>query len=144
MSCNRFETDGMRLLDGEMSPQEKSSYEKHVMSCDDCKVELKDLGRVVDLTNELKLRTPDEEFWSTYWNGVYRKTERQTGFLLLMLGVVGALMIGIFKAVTSPEFLTFTGISITAILVGLVVVFLSVVRERFHESKNDPYKGVKQ
>ena len=144
MSCNRFQTDGMRLLDGEMSPQGKSRYEEHVRGCDDCKGELKDLGRVVDLTNELKLRTPDEEFWSTYWNGVYRKTERRTGFLVLMLGLVGVLMIGVYKAVTSPEFLTLKGISVTAILVGLVVVFLSVVRERFHESKNDPYNEVKQ
>jgi len=50
----------------------------------------------------------------------------------------------VYQAVTSPEFLTVKGISVAVILLGLVVVFLSVVRERYQESKSDPYKGVKQ
>ena len=54
------------------------------------------------------------------------------------------LFYGIFKALTSPRLLTYEGISITVILVGLVVIFVSVARERFHESRNDPYKGVQR
>jgi hypothetical protein len=62
----------------------------------------------------------------------------------MIVGVVAVLLYGIFKAVTSPEFLSFKGLSIAVILLGLVIVFLSVVRERYHESQSDPYKGVKQ
>ena len=29
-------------------------------------------------------------------------------------------------------------------LIGLVVIFVSVARERYHESKNDPYKEVER
>ena len=46
--------------------------------------------------------------------------------------------------VTSPDFFTVKGLSIAVALLGLLVVFLSVARERYHESKSDPYKGVKQ
>ncbi len=134
----------MRLLDGEMSEEEKLHYEAHVRECEDCRKELKDLGRVVELTNELRFRPPDDEFWEGYWESVYRRVERSTGFFFVVIGVVGILFYGIFKAVTSPRFFTYEGISITVILIGLVVIFISVARERYHESKNDPYKGVKR
>jgi hypothetical protein len=144
MECTRFQTDGMRLLDGEMTDQEKAQYEVHVRDCDDCRSELKELGRVVGLTNELRLRTPDDEFWDDYWSSVYRRSERGIGFLLLMGGIVAVLLWGLVRALMSPQLLTYEGISIAVIILGLIVVFVSVVRERLHESGNDPYKGVKR
>jgi hypothetical protein len=144
MECTRFQTDGMRLLDGEMTDDEKAEYEGHVRGCEDCARELASMGRVVELTDELKLRTPDDEFWEGYWESVYRRSERGIGFFFVIAGILLVLSYGIFKAVTSPRLLTYEGISITVILVGLVVIFVSVARERYHESRNDPYKGVRR
>ncbi|UCG52183.1 MAG: zf-HC2 domain-containing protein [Candidatus Latescibacterota bacterium] len=144
MVCERFQTEGMRLLDGELGAEEKTVYEEHVKTCDDCKQELKEIGRLVELTNDLRLRTPDEEFWTRYWDSLLHRMERGTGFVLMITGIVAVLLFAIYKAVTSPEFLTFKGLSIAVVLLGLVVIFLSVVRERYHENKSDPYKGVKQ
>jgi hypothetical protein len=134
----------MKLLDGEMSEAERSEYEEHVRHCEVCAAELASMGRVVELTDELRLRTPDDEFWEGYWESVYRRSERSVGFLFVIAGVLMVLFYGIFKAVTSPRLLTYEGISITIILLGLVVIFVSVARERYHESKNDPYKGVRR
>ena len=144
MNCNRFQSDGMRFLDGEMTESEKQVYEKHVQTCPDCHKELKELGRIVELTDELRFKPPDDEFWEGYWESIYRRVERSTGFFLLVIGVVGVLIYGIIEAVTSPKFLSYEGLSVTVILVGLVVIFISVARERYHESKSDPYKGVKR
>ena len=144
MDCTRFQTDGMRLLDGEMDDAERTEYESHVRDCSSCAGELASMGRIVELTDELKLRTPDDEFWEGYWENVYRRSERSIGFFFVIAGVLMVLFYGIFKALTSPRLLTYEGISITVILVGLVVIFVSVARERFHESRNDPYKGVQR
>jgi hypothetical protein len=134
----------MRLLDGELNAEEKAQYEDHVRGCDDCKRELKELGRIVELTKDLRLRPPDEEFWARYWDGLFHRMERGTGFLLVIIGIVVVSVFALYKLVTSPGFLTFQGIAIAVVLLGLVIVFLSVVRERYHESKRDPYKGVEQ
>jgi len=144
MECTRFQSDGMRLLDDELSAEEKTLYESHVQSCDDCRCELASLGRIVDMTNEFRLRTPDDAFWGDYWSDVYRRSERGTGFLLLMIGIIAILVYAVVRALMSPSFLTYEGISMAAILVGLLIIFISVVRERYHESKNDPYKGVRR
>jgi predicted anti-sigma-YlaC factor YlaD len=134
----------MKLLDGEMSDEERVEYEDHVRECSACRTELSSLGRIVELTDELRFRTPDDEFWDGYWENVYRRSERSIGFFFVIAGVLMVLFYGIFKALTSPRLLSYEGISITVILVGLVVIFVSVARERFHESKNDPYKGVQR
>ena len=144
MVCERFQVDGMKLLDGEMSAEEKARYLEHVEGCERCAAELKDLGRVVELTNELQLRPPDEEYWDNYWGGIHRRVERGLGFIFMMLGLVGIFAFVLFKIVTSPEFLTFPGIAGALVVLGFIIVFLSVVRERYHERKTDPYREVKQ
>lgn len=144
MTCQRYQTDGMRLLDGEMSAAEVSAYEEHMRECDTCRLEMKSLGRVVRFSEELRLRVPDDEFWKGYWESVYRRRERGVGFVLLIAGLLALAGYGIFRAVTSPSLLTYEGISILVILVGLVVIFVSVVRERYHESRNDPYREVER
>lgn len=144
MVCTRFQSDGMKLLDGEMSNEEKKQYEIHLQECGDCRNELSELGMLVEWTNELKLREPDDEFWESYWNVLYRRAERGTGFLCIMIGLSALLVYAIVKAVTSPQFLTFTGITITLVLVGFLILFLSVVRERCYERKNDPYRKVRR
>jgi len=142
--CTRYQTDGMRWLDGELSPLEAQQYESHVRDCDPCRRELDSLGRIVRITDELKLRPPDDEFWKGYWESVYRRSERRLGFVLLIAGALALLGYAIFRALTSPSLLTYEGISVMLILIGLVVIFVSVVRERYHESKSDPYKEVER
>lgn len=143
-NCTRYQADGMRWLDGELSAPEAALYEVHVRECDECRRELTSLGRIVRMTDELKLRVPDDEFWAGFWESIYRRIERRVGFVLLIAGVVAILGYAIFRALKSPALLTYEGISVMLILVGLVVVFISVARERYHESKNDPYKEVKR
>lgn len=144
MTCRRYQTDGMRLLDGEMNASERADYEAHLRECGVCRGEMQSLGRVVRLSEELKLRVPDDEFWKGYWESVYRRSERGVGFVLLAAGLLAIAAYGVFRAVTSPSFLTFQGISITVILAGLVIIFISVLRERWHERRNDPYREVER
>ena len=144
MECSRYQTDGMRLLDDELSSDERLQYEAHVRECDICRRELEALGRVVKLTDQLKLRVSDDAFWKDYWKNVAHRTERRIGFLLLIGGVVALLLYFVYRAVRSPELWSYEGISIVVVLLGLIVVFISVARERYHESKHDPYKEVER
>jgi len=140
MECTRYQTDGMRLLDDELSLEERLQYQTHVRECDACRRELESLGRVVKLTDQLKLRVSDEAFWKGYWESVYRRTERRLGFVFLAAGVVMLLLYFLYRALRSPELWTYQGVSIAVVLLGLIVLFISVARERYHEHKNDPYR----
>jgi hypothetical protein len=144
MECTRYQTDGMRLVDDELSTEERLQYQAHVRDCDTCRRELEALGRVVKFTGELRLRVSDDAFWKGYWESVYRRTERRLGFLLLTGGAVMILLYLLYRALRSPEMWTYEGISIGVILLGLIVLFISIARERYHEHKNDPYREVER
>jgi len=144
MECTRYQTDGMRLIDDELTQEERLQYQAHVRECDVCSRELDALGRVVKLTGELKLRVSDDAFWKGYWESIARRTERRLGFLFLAGGVVMFLFFLLYRALRSPQLFTYEGISIALILLGLIVLFISVARERYHEHKHDPYREVER
>lgn len=144
MECTRYQTDGMRLIDDELSQEERLQYQAHVRECEVCSRELDALGRVVKLTGELKLRVSDDAFWKGYWESIARRTERRLGFLFLAGGVVMFLLFLLYRALRSPQLFTYEGISIALILLGLIVLFISVARERYHEHKHDPYREVER
>jgi hypothetical protein len=144
MECMRYQTDGMRLIDDELSMEERIQYEAHVRDCATCQHELAALGRVVKMTGELKLRVSDDAFWKGYWESVYRRTERRLGFLFVLGGAVMLFLYLLVRALRSPEMWTYEGISVAVILLGLIVVFISVARERYHEHKHDPYREVER
>jgi len=144
MECTRYQTDGMRLLDDELSMEERLQYQAHLQECETCRRELDALGRVVQLTGQLRLRVSDDAFWKDYWKSIARRTERQIGFLLLAGGIIALLLWVFYRVVSSPEFWSYEGISIAIIVLGLIVLFISVARERYHESKQDPYKEVER
>jgi anti-sigma factor RsiW len=62
MECTRYQTDGMRLIDDELSLEERLQYQAHVRECETCQRELEGLGRVVRMTGELRLRVSDDAF----------------------------------------------------------------------------------
>lgn len=144
MTCKQFETDGMKFLDGEMTPEGRVAYEAHVRTCEHCGRELREMGRIVGFTNELRLKSPDREFWASYWKVLHRRLERGTGFLLLTAGTAALAMLAVYKAATSPELFTLKGLALSAVVVGLVVLLASVARERYYESRSDPYKEIEQ
>jgi uncharacterized membrane protein YedE/YeeE len=144
VECTRYQTDGMRLLDDELSMEERLQYQAHVRECDVCRRELQALGRVVTLTDQLKLRVSDDAFWKDYWKSIARRTERKIGFLLLIGGIVAFLGYLAYRAARSPELWSYEGISILVVLLGLIVIFISVARERYHEHRHDPYKEVER
>lgn len=144
MECTRYQTDGMRLLDDELSMQERLEYQAHVNGCETCRRELESLGRVVRLTDQLKLRVSDDAFWKDYWKSIARRTERRAGFVLLIAGVVAILAYLLYRMLRSPALWSYEGISIAVVLLGLIVIFISVARERYHEHKHDPYREVER
>ena len=144
MECTRYQTDGMRLIDDELTLEERLQYQAHVGGCETCRCELEALGRVVRLTVQLKLRVSDDAFWKDYWKSISRRTERQLGFMLLIAGVVALLLYLLYRAIRSPELWSYEGVSIAVVLLGLVVIFISVARERYHEHKHDPYREVER
>ncbi|NIM52936.1 MAG: hypothetical protein GTO22_27480 [Gemmatimonadales bacterium] len=94
----------------------------------------------------MTLRKPPDEIWDSYWGGVYRRLERGIGWILISLGTIVLLSYGVWKGVedllADTTLPTVVKVAVVALIVGLIALLVSVIREKLFVRKSDPYKDV--
>lgn len=141
-TCNRYETDGMAYLDGEMTPEAKAEYEQHLSACQRCREEVEGIRIVMERSKILQFRDPGDEFWDRYYASLAVRLERRFGWALILVGILVNLVYALYRYVTDPEFFEIDHLAGFAIIVGILILFAAVLRQRYLESKHDKYKDV--
>ena len=96
----------------------------------------------------MKFKTPPDKIWDTYWLNVYNRIERGIGWILLSIGAMILLAFGgyhfVINVIADKTLPLIIRIGILSALAGLVVLFVSVVREKILLRKSDPYSEVQR
>jgi hypothetical protein len=136
----------MGALDGEISRQEEQELGQLLKRDPALEAEWQQLQRVKEVTSGMVFRKPPEEIWDRYWTGVYQRFERGIGWILVSVGAILLLSYGAWEGVqeffddtTTPPIVKYGAV---AVIVGLVVLFVSVVREKLFVRRSDPYKDI--
>jgi predicted anti-sigma-YlaC factor YlaD len=137
-----METDGMRYLDGEMTAAERIEFSEHLESCEVCRQSMEELGSVERLTGMMKIRDPQDDFWEGYWKSLFRRSERKSGWLLMIAGAALIVLYALWKGVTDFGEITFMKVVTLIAAAGFVILLISVIRERVHQCKSDRYKDI--
>lgn len=97
---------------------------------------------------QIKFTQPSGEGWDRYWLNVYNRIERGLGWILISIGAAILLFYGAFKAVESiladMQLEWFVKAGILAVLGGLAILLISVIREKFFTRKADKYKEIQR
>lgn len=144
MKCSRIQSDGMRYLDGEMCEEERVEYERHLEECEDCRKSIENFRELRALTGRIKMRDPQDEFWDKYWRSIYRRIERKTAWIFIIVGALMLVAYEVFRAFRSFGEITFEKIALVIFIFGLILLLVSVVRERIHQYGTDRYKDVER
>ncbi len=138
----------MAALDGEISKEERRELDRLLKGDAELRTEWKRFSRVKEVTSAMTYREPPDDLWDDYWTGVYNQTERGLGWILTSLGAIVLFGYGaweltgaILADTDAPMFLK---IAIFSVLVGLVVLLVSVIREKLFTRRHERYKGVKR
>ncbi len=142
MDCNRMEHDGMRYIDGEMTPEQAIEFERHLADCRTCRRSIGELGRIDALAGRMRIRDPMDSFWEGYWKSIYRRGERRTAWILVIAGVIATALFGLVEIGRNFGPVTFVKVSAAVLAAGLLLLLLSVVRERIHQKKTDRYRDI--
>ncbi len=97
MSCDRMENDGMRYIDGEMTPAQAAEFERHLEGCETCMRSIAELGRVDSMAGRMRIADPMDVFWEGYWKSIYKRGERRTAWILIVAGAAATVLFGIFE-----------------------------------------------
>lgn len=148
MRCEDFPGLSMAWLDDELEKEERRAFEKHLEECPACRAELEPLRGVKEVTTRMKLADLEDREWRRYGNLVYHRIERGAGWALFSLGSILLLAwIGweLFAGLLKDDSIPVVGrAGIGCALLGLVILFVGVVRQRLHARRRDPYRGVER
>lgn len=136
----------MGALDGEISRSDEHELRRLLEKDPVLEREWQQLQRIKEVTRGMMLRRPPTEIWDTYWTGVYRRFERGLAWILVSIGAILLISYGAWTGVhellddtTTPVYVKY---GVTALIVGLAVLFVSVVREKLFVRRSDPYKDI--
>ncbi len=138
--CKDFEVLISGYLDGELRADDRQRIEAHLAACPACRREyavMKSLaaGTAAAFTGE----DLPMEAWDRFLDGVYNRLERKSGWIILILGMIALCAYGIVLFFTEDEISLLAKTLITVPVVGAVVLFISVLRQRIRAAKTDRY-----
>jgi len=148
MTCQDYKDSMMAYLDNELNDEQKRAFEAHLASCPRCTQELEEFKTLKQITDGVKLVEPEERLWQQYWGSVYNRIERGIGWVVFSVAGILLLIYGGFTAIENvikdPSVGVLLKVGLVALLVGLAILFVSVVRERIFFWSKDRYKNVRR
>jgi hypothetical protein len=138
----------MRALDDELNAGERDELERLLASDAELRTEYGRLERLKEVTSNMSMRKPPEEMWDGYWTSVYSRFERGLAWILVSIGAIvlgsyGA-WYGVRDLMADADLPVLVKWSILALIVGLVILLVSVLRHRLFVSRSDPYKEIER
>lgn len=138
----------MKALDDELSPGEATELERALAADPALKTEWDRMTRLKEVTSAMTLRPAPDHVWRDYWTSVYRRLERGLGWILLSVGaiVVGTywVWIGISELVRDTSIPWLVKAGTLTLGVGVVILLVSVVREKVFLGTRQRYKDVER
>ncbi len=148
MTCHNYKDLMMGYLDNELTDEQRRQFEEHLAGCSECTDELKEFRKLKAITDEVTLVEPEDRIWQDYWNGVYNRIERNVGWIVFSVAAILLTIYGGFKLIEDIIKDTTVGIllkvGLLALIAGLAILFVSVLRERLHFWQRDRYKDVRR
>ncbi len=131
----------MRYLDGEVGPEEGVRIQGSVEASTELRRELSVYRAMKDDLQTLKLSSHGPH--GSVWNAVNRQLTRPLGWVLLLVGSLIWAAYGIYAYLTSPHFL-WEKLATSAVVIGILLLFASVIWERYRIWLTDPYKDLQR
>jgi len=138
----------MGAVDGELTPEQQLEFNQLIEAYPHLKDEWQEYAKLKEVVKTMKLKTPPDEVWDRYWLGVYNRLERGIGWILFSVGAIILITYGIYHfietLIVDQQLSGIVKFGIIAVIAGVVILLISVAREKLIVRQKDPYKEVKR
>ncbi|BBM86479.1 hypothetical protein [Candidatus Uabimicrobium amorphum] len=150
MDCERVKMLLMLQKDGEITDSQQRELQQKLDNCHNCSClqYWQNFTAMEEEMQELKFIEPQEQAWRLYWNNVYNQIERRMGWILASCGAIVLILYAIYEIFKELWWNTNTPVAIkiglAALITGMTIVFVSVVRESLILRKHDPFERIRK
>ncbi len=139
-TCEEIEVLISGYLDGELDAQDERRLKEHIEACPRCRREYDEMRRlVVGTSAAMTADLPPEEAWDRFLDTVYNRIERKTGWVALCLGTAAVVAYALALFVLLPWASPLVKLIVSLPVLGLFILFVSVLRQRLRAAKTDRY-----
>jgi hypothetical protein len=131
----------MRYLDGELTPDERARVESLLADATEVQRELVVYRHIHRDLSELRLHTGGGR--RSVWDRVHKRLSRPVGWILTCTGVFAWLVYGAWVYLSSATPSWEKAMS-SAVVIGVLLLFASVIHDRYREWLTDPYRDVER
>ena len=142
--CEKYKGLLMGLIDDELTPEEAGEVNAHLIKCAACREEYEDLRGTAARIEKASFEEPTDEVLNRLWKRPYHRFMRNSGLFLVVGGYVALIVYALIEMFKSGGEPVFPKITFAAIVIGFVLLLATVIRERLHTYKTDPYKEVRR
>ncbi len=146
MICDDIKILLSGMIDGELEPDEKKRAGDHIAACEGCREEYVRLRKLKEVTDDMKYFDISDKLLAGYRQDIYNQVERGIGWIFFSIGALTVLSFGAWELLNEfflnnkvPLLFKF---GVAALIFGMLVLLISIVRERFFSKKHDRYDEV--
>jgi anti-sigma factor RsiW len=126
-------------LDGELDAADRSKVDAYAAAHPEFRKEIDEMRALLGATERFRAPHVREEEWDRFLDHVYNRLERRVGWLLTIVGAAGLAALALYFIVVIPWAPAPIKLLVELLLVGLGVLFVSVLRQRLAMRKTDRY-----
>lgn len=141
MSRHVSSDDLMRYLDGEMAPEERGLVDAELAVSTELQRELAIFRALKSDFQELSFHPA--HYRESVWDHVNDRVTRPIGWILVAVGAGAWSSYGAYVFATSSTN-PWEKLAIGAIAIGILMLFASVIWDRYREWQSDPYRDVQR
>ena len=135
-------------VDGELTDLEKIEFERELSHSAELRAELNQFMQLKEVTNTMRYADIPDAVWESYWESLYKKTERGLGWIFLSVGAILVLAFGLYHAFyhlfTDPNTPLWLKIGLPMATLGAAILLVSFIRERLFAWKRERYSEVEK
>lgn len=144
--CDSLRWDLMRVADGEADADVQRRVDEHLKTCPRCREEYDELLKLKGVTRSMRLQDLPDARWAGYWQDLYRRLERGTGWFLLSVGLILVCCWAVLELFQNFFFDTQVPLVVRlgfgTAAVGVIILLVSILRERLFARKIERYDKV--
>jgi hypothetical protein len=148
ISCKDMSLNIMALLDEELSEDQIGEVKKHLGICERCSNDYASIKKVKEVTEKMKFKKLPEFYWDDYWKHIYNRIERGLSWLFLSLGVIIILCFAgwefLDKLIANQDIHPILRWGIFIFLIGIIILIISILREKMMVRRVDKYKEIER
>lgn len=133
-------------LDDELDEAERRELDAELLRNPELRAELEQFRKLKRVTDSVRYADLPDAVWETYWSSLYRKMERGLGWLLFSASAAILACYGVIQMLSTlysdSRISWIVKIGVTGLLFGLIVLVVSLIRERIFAYRNDRYREV--